>query len=295
MAGHLACAGAYVIFGLNIVFCKDIANSNVVSPIALFSLRALGASALFWLLSAFLPKENIDKKDFPKIALASFLGLFLTQVSFLIGIRMVTSIDCSITGTLGPIFTMFIAAIFIKEPITWKKLIGVCVSLAGVLFLILNSITSGSGAAQTKPLGILMMFVNIASFSAYLGIFKPLISKYNVVTFMKWMFLFSLLMSLPFSLKGLLAVDYLHIPRNVALEIGFLIFFATFVAYFLIPFGQKRIRPTLVSMYNYIQPILAVIVSIRIGMDRLTLDKVIAIVLVISGVLIVNRSRSASA
>lgn len=292
-AGHLACAGAYIIFGLNIVFCKDIANSDVISPIALFSLRALGASALFWLVSAFLPQEKVERSDFPKIALASFLGLFLTQVSFLVGIRMVTSIDCSIMGTLGPVITMLIAAIFIKEPVTWKKALGVCTSLAGVIFLILNSITAGNGAAQTRPLGIVMMLVNISSFSAYLGIFKPLISKYSVVTFMKWMFLFSLLMSLPFSLKGLLEVDYLHIPKNVALEIGFLIFFATFVAYFLIPFGQKRIRPTLVSMYNYIQPILAVVVSICIGMDKLSADKVIAIAFVVAGVLIVNRSRSA--
>lgn len=294
LAGHLACATAYIIFGLNIVFCKDIANSNTVSPIALFSLRALGASALFWLLSIFLPKEKIDRGDFWKIALASFLGLFLTQVSFLIGIRMITSIDCSIMSTLGPIFTMFIAAYFIKEPITWKKVLGVALSLGGVLFLILNSITQGHGAAETKPLGVVMLLINNLSFSLYLGIFKPLISKYNVVTFMKWMFLFSLVMSLPFSAKDLISVDYLQIPRNVAMEIGFMVFFATFIAYFLVPFGQKRIRPTLVSMYNYIQPMLAVVVSIIIGIDRLTIGKVVCFILVISGVLIVNRSRSAS-
>lgn len=292
-AGHLACATAYIIFGLNIVFCKDIANSNVISPIALFSLRALGASALFWLLSAFMPKEKVDRADFWKIALASFLGLFMTQVSFLIGIRMITSIDCSILSTLGPIFTMFIAAVFIKEPVTWKKALGVAISFCGVLFLILNSVTSGHGASQTRPLGVLMLLVNNLSFSLYLGIFRPLISKYSVVTFMKWMFLFSLAMSLPFSMKGLAAVDYMNIPSNVALEIGFLVFFATFVAYFLVPYGQKRIRPTLVSMYNYIQPILAVVVSIWIGMDRLTVDKVICIALVVTGVLTVNRSRSA--
>ena len=70
LAGHLAVGGAYVIFGLNLVFCKDIANSALVSPIVLFAFRAMGATALFWMLSLFLPKEKIDRGDFGKIALA---------------------------------------------------------------------------------------------------------------------------------------------------------------------------------------------------------------------------------
>ena len=43
LKGHLAIAAAYVIFGLNIVFCKDIAASGTVSPYVLFTLRAFGA------------------------------------------------------------------------------------------------------------------------------------------------------------------------------------------------------------------------------------------------------------
>ena len=85
--GHLAVAIAYTIFGLNVVLCKDIANSEAVSPYVLFTFRALGASALFWLVSLFLPEEKIQKGDLWRIALASFLGLFLTQMaqsSFLI-------------------------------------------------------------------------------------------------------------------------------------------------------------------------------------------------------------------
>lgn len=61
LAGHLAVGGAYVIFGLNVVCCKDIANSALVSPMVLFTLRAAGASALFWLLSLFLPKEKVER------------------------------------------------------------------------------------------------------------------------------------------------------------------------------------------------------------------------------------------
>ena len=293
LAGHLAVAATYTIFGLNIVFCKDIANNGVISPIVLFTFRAIGASILFWLISLVIPAEKIEAKDILKIALASFFGLFVPQLTFLMAITMATSIDTAIMSTLGPIFTMIFAFFFLGEPITVKKAGGVALSFAGVLFLIFNSVHSG-GAAATSPLGIVLLLINSISFAFYLGVFRPLISKYNVVHFMKWMFLFALLMSLPFSANGLVSTDYAAIPVNVRWEIGYLIFFATFIAYFLIPFGQKRLRPTLVSMYTYLQPVIAAIISIWVGMDSFTWQKLLATVLIVGGVVLVSRSRAAS-
>ncbi|MBQ6821277.1 MAG: EamA family transporter [Bacteroidales bacterium] len=292
LSGHLSIAAAYTIFGLNIVFCKDIANSEVVAPEVLFTLRAIGASALFWLISLFLPKERIEKGDSLKIVAASFTGLFVPQMTFLMAITMSSSIDTAVLGTLGPIFTMFFAFLFLGEPITGRKAGGVALSFAGVIFLIFNSVHSG-GASSSSPMGIALLLLNSISFSFYLGYFRPLISKYSVVTFMKWMFLSSLLLSLPFSFKGLISTDFAAIPAGIRWEIGYLIVFATFFAYFLIPFGQKRIRPTLVSMYNYLQPIIAAIVSIAIGMDSLTWQKILATAFVVGGVVLVSRSRAA--
>ena len=292
LSGHLSIAAAYTIFGLNIVFCKDIANSEVVAPEVLFTLRAIGASALFWLISLFLPKERIEKGDSLKIVAASFTGLFVPQMTFLMAITMSSSIDTAVLGTLGPIFTMFFAFLFLGEPITGRKAGGVALSFAGVIFLIFNSVHSG-GASSSSPLGIALLLLNSISFSFYLGYFRPLISKYSVVTFMKWMFLSSLLLSLPFSFKGLISTDFAAIPAGIRWEIGYLIVFATFFAYFLIPFGQKRIRPTLVSMYNYLQPIIAAIVSIAIGMDSLTWQKILATAFIVGGVVLVSRSRAA--
>lgn len=293
LKGHLSLAAAYTIFGLNLVFCKDIANSDSISPYVLFTLRAVGASILFWLLSLCMPKEKVDRKDLWRIAAASLVGLFIPQMTFLMAITMTSAIDTAIIGTLGPIFTMFFAFFFLKEPITGKKAGGVALSFAGILFLIFNSVHEG-GAAATSPLGIVLLLVNSLSFSLYLGLFRPLISKYSVVTFMKWSFLFSLLISLPISFRGMLSTDYAAIPVDVRWEIGYLVFFATFVAYFLIPYGQKLIRPTLVSMYSYVQPIIAAIVSIWYGVDTLTWQKILASVLVVGGVILVSRSRAAA-
>ena len=290
-SGHAACFLAYAIFGLNIVICKDLTGSHTFSPLALFSIRSVCACVLFWLVSLFFPRERVEGRDFLKILLASFLGYFCCQLSFLMAIPQVTPMTSSIVSSLSPIYTMFIAAVAIKEPLSFKKLAGVLVSFGGMLLLVLGGLNV-SGVQENSIQGILLLIVNGLSFALYLGIFKPLISKYSVCTFMKWIFLFSTLMSLPFTSAEIVRLEWGAIPSRILLELAFLVFLATFVSYYLIPYGQKQLRPTLVSMYAYVQPIIATAISICIGMDSLSWQKILSAVLVFAGVVIVSRSRS---
>lgn len=293
--GHLACFIAYTIFGINIIVCKDLTTSQLLSPVALFCLRSLGAGLLFWLISTFLPKEKVDRKDYLKIFMAAVLGFFLTQMTFLIAIPSITPMDCSIVTSLSPIYTMFIAYFALREPITLRKAGGVALSFCGIVYLILNSATGADTSVQTSVWGLLLMIANSLCFSLYLGLFKPTICKYSVITFMKWIFLFSSLLALPLAVGELVRFDY-SVPDNVYwTELAFLIICSTFITYFLIPFGQKRIRPTLVSMYSYVQPIVAIAVSICVGMDTLSWQKVLAAATVFGGVVLVTYSRSVSA
>ena len=292
LAGHIACFAAYAIFGVNIILCKDLTGGGLISPLAIFTLRSLGAGGLFWLISCMLPKEKVDCKDYIKIFAASILGFFICQITFLVALPEVTPMDCSILAAISPIYTMFIAAIALKEPITVKKVGGVLLSLAGVLLLIVNSISLRSAGESSTVKGLIIMIFNGLSFSLYLGIFKPLISKYSVVTFMKWIFLFAAAITIPFSAKELVTLDWNIIPKVQLWELSYLIVCATFISYFLIPFGQRRIRPTLVSMYSYIQPIVAIGISIIIGMETFTWQKVLAAIMVFIGVIIVSQSKS---
>ncbi len=291
--GHLACAAAYIIFGVNVVVCRDIATDGGLQPIVLFSMRALVAGALFWLVSLFTPREPVPWRDLLRLAGAGVLGLFMPQLTFLHAIAHTTPVDLSVMSTTTPIFTMFVAAIFLREPITWKKALGVALSFGGILWLILQSTFASNGPSETEPIGIMYCFANYIVFALYLGTCRPLIAHYTVVTSMKWMFLASFLLSLPFSMPHLPQSDFAAVPSQVWWEIGYMIIFSTFLAYYLIPVGQQRIRPTLVSMYGYLQPIIAIAVAIWTGMDRLTFTKVLAALLVFTGVWVVNQSRAA--
>ncbi|MBR4689569.1 MAG: DMT family transporter [Bacteroidales bacterium] len=292
LLGHIAIFLAYTIFGFNIITCKNLVSFGVISPIGIFFLRALGATICFWLVSLFLPKEKVDKKDLPKIFLASMLGLFLTQMSFLKAMTITTPVDAAIITTLTPVFTMFIAAIFLKEPITFKKAGGVGLSFVGVILLILNSVHTPNGIEHSHPLGLCLMICNCLFFALYLGAFRPLVQKYGTITFMKWMFLFSMLVAIPFNIGEMATTDYSLLTSEFMWNLAFTVICATFIAYFLVPIGQKNLRPTIVSMYAYVQPFIATIVSIIIGMDVMTWQKILAAILVFSGVYLVNKSKA---
>lgn len=232
--------------------------------------------------------KKIEKGDYWKIALASFFGLFSTQLTFLLAIPHTTAIDASIMSSMLPIMTLLASAFVMRERITWSGVSGIALSVIGVMILIFNSVSIREGAATTSVGGIVGMIGNTLSFALYLSIFRPLIRKYSVVTFMKWMFLFSSLYALPFSFSAFSASHLSAVPLSVALQVAYVVVGATFISYFLIPVGQKHLRPVVVSMYTYVQPVVAMVIALSLGLDQLTVLKVVATVLVFTGVGLVN-------
>ena len=106
------------------------------------------------------------------------------------------------------------------------------------------------------------------------------------------MFLFSTIVGLPIVGKELTTIDYNALSGRFMFDLAFTVFGATFIAYTLIPIGQKRLRPTVVSVYSYIQPIIAAIMSIILKMDVLNWQKILTAVLVFTGVILVNKSKA---
>lgn len=288
--GHIATFSAYAIFGFNFVVCKDLFVSPQLSAKGIFFIRIVGAGLLFWLLSLFSAKEKVSRPDMIQIFFASILGFVIPQYTLLSAISRITPMECSLICSLTPIFTMIIAAIALHEPLTGKKIGGVTLSFAGVVYLILSGVSGGIGDINLT--GIMLMLVNALSFGAYLGIFRPVIQKYSIITFQKWIFLFATVIASPFGLPDILNAHMASFPTKWVMELGYLIVFATFIAFFLIPLGQKNIRPTLVSMYSYVQPIVAISISICMGFDTISLAKVLATAMVFAGVYIVSQSKS---
>ena len=287
--GHLAMFSANIIFGLNTAVSRTL-MPEILSPYALTFFRLSGGFILFWIVSLFVKKEHVPAKDILMLFFASLFSLTFNQLPYFIGLSITSPIDASIVVTMLPILTMILAAIIIKEPITLLKAVGVIVGASGALLLVFTSHNLHVG--ESNFLGNLIVFGAVSSFAVYLTLFKNLITRYSPVTVMKWMFLFGTIVCFPFCYKPLVHTDFTLLSIGTYWRIGFVVVFATFVGYLLIPIGQKVLRPTTLSMYNYIQPIMASMVAVAIGIDTFGIEKALSGILVFAGVYIVTQSKS---
>lgn len=266
---------------------------DIIDPSALTFLRFSGGMVLFWMASLFFKREQVPPKDILLLFFASVFALTLNQLPFFLGLSMTSSIDASIVVTMLPIVTMILSAIFLKEPITQLKAVGVLVGASGALIIVFSG-NSGNmeSAGNGNMLGNIIVFLAVISFALYLTLFKNLIVKYHPITVMKWMFLFASITGLPFCYSSLAAVNLSAFSQTTWMSIAYVILCATFLGYLLLPVGQKVLRPTTLSMYNYVQPIMASLVAILIGIDKFGYQQGLAAVLVFSGVYIVTQSKS---
>lgn len=286
--GHIALFVANVIFGFNTPITRTIVP-EVLDPFVMTFFRMMGAAILFWAISPFTKKEKVPPRDIMLFFFASLFAIVLNQTSFIYGLSKTSPIDASLVVTLLPIVTMLLSAIIIKEPITWLKAVGVLTGASGAIILVLNSNNESSSGSM---IGNLIVLGSVTSFALYLTLFKDLISRYSPLTTMKWMFLFAALLTFPMSFNLLTSTNISQFDTSVYLRIGYVVVLATFLTYMLIPIGQKTIRPTTISMYNYLQPVMASILAIIIGLDKFGPDKIISAALVFMGVYIVTQSKS---
>ena len=190
-----------------------------------------------------------------------------------------------------PIFAMVLSFLILKEPITLQKALGVFIGCCGAIILIITSAAAVSSKVGDIR-GDLMCLGAQLSFAIYLALFNNLIKKYSVFTVNKWMFLWATLMVLPFTGSHLIDINWAVIPIKTWWEAGYVVIFGTYMGYILTMVGQHSLRPTVVSIYNYVQPIVSVTVSILTGIGVFTLMQGIAVILVFSGVWLVIKSKS---
>ena len=292
--GHVALWVANIIWGLNAPICKSVLRSEAfpagVDPFALSAYRMVGAALLFWSCSLFVPGERVERRDIVRLFFASVFGIQLNQMLFLWGLSMTSPIDSSIIATVVPILTMVLAMLFLREPITLLKAGGVFLGAAGAVLLVLQSQHAGNQASSL--VGDVLCIVSAMSYALYLTAFRDIIVKYRPVTTMKWMFLFAAAVALVIYWQPLRTVDYAALSGTTWGGIFYVVVCSTFVSYLMVPIAQHYLRPTLVSIYNYVQPLVAVLFTVAVGLDTFGPTKGFAALCVFVGVWLVTRSKS---
>jgi len=290
VVAHLSIFSACAFWGLMAPVGKD-AMTHGITGIDMVTFRVTGACLLFWLTSLFVKKEHVARKDLVKLFFAGIFGLVFNQCCYTIGLSITSPINASIVTTAMPIFAMILSALILKEPITGKKAIGVLMGCSGALILILTSAAAVSSKVGDIRGDLLCLFAQF-SFSLYLALFSPVVKRYSVFTVNKWMFLFASLIIVPFSFSHVAAIDWPNVPVKTWVEAGYVVLFGTYISYILTMIGQQSLRPTVVSIYNYVQPMVSVVVSVLTGIGVFRWSHAVAVILVFSGVWLVTKSKS---
>ena len=282
------------IWGLMSPIAKIVMAGGIVTPLVLSDLRIFGAMVLFWIVSLFGKREHVASRDMVKLFGASMLAIVFNQGCFIFGVGMTSPADASIITTSMPLWAMLLAAFFLKEPVTAKKVLGIAFGAGGALLLIVGSNhgTVSAATSSTNIWGDLLVLMAQLSYALYIVLFKNFVNKYSLITIMKWMFTYAFICTLPFSYDDLISAQWGAIEGKALAGILFIVVCATFISYMLIVAGQKNLRPTVAGMYNYVQPIVSCIVTICLGLDKFNITKGIAVILIFGGVYLVTISKS---
>ena len=286
--GLLAALVATLIYGFNHTIAKNV-MPTYIQPFGFIFLRVLGAAILFWMLSLFFKNQKIDRKDWPRILLCSFLGMVINMLSFFKGLELSTPINSSVLITVVPILVFSFSVIILKEKVSLIKMLGISAGFFGALILILYSPVSGYNAPNI-PLGNLLFVLNSSTYGLYLIFVKPLVEKYNIITLFRWLFLFGFIMNFPITVQEFSSVDWVNLPlKQAVLPMIYVVVGTTFFTYLLNAYALSTLKASTVSSFVYFQPIVGIVYALTTENDSLTIINVIGMLLIFTGVYLVTK------
>ena len=279
---------ASVIYGISFTVAKEV-MPVYIKPYAFIVLRVTGATVLFWIAGLFV-REQIQRNDLFRIFLAAVFGASANMLTFFKGLSLTTPISASVMMLTTPILVLILSTIILKEKITLLKVSGILAGLIGAFILIVYG--QAIGEAKSAGWGNFLVFVNAALYSFYLIIVKRLTDKYHPLTFVKWLYLMGWVIVLPFGFTELLEIHWAQMPLGIYYKAAFVVVFATFFTYLFNLFALTRLKPTTLSIFIYLQPVIASVYALLTGNDSLNYIKIIATLLIFSGVYMVTLSNA---
>lgn len=283
----LAATAASTIYGINHSIAKGV-MPYFIEPYGFIVLRVIGACLLFWIISLWFPNEKIDPKDWKKIFVCALFGMSINMLMFFKGLSLSTPINSSVIITLSPVLLLILSAVLVREKITFLKAGGIIIGLAGGLALVLFGEKEQFNAPNI-PLGNVLFIVNATAYSIYLILVKPLTAKYSSITLMKWLFLFAVFINLPVGFKEFIRVEWSTLPLDVILNMGFVVVGTTFLTYLFNIYALRQLRASTIGAFIYLQPVIAVFFAVIIGADFLTPVRILAAILIFTGVYMSSR------
>lgn len=288
---HLALLGTNIFFALNYTAIKYLIQQGLVEPFGLNLVRVGVSMILLWVLFIFKPvKALIDKKDTGRFLLCALTGIAINQLLFVKGLSYTYSIHASLLMLTTPILITIIAAWLLKERLTPGKMLGLLCGVVGAVVLVTSK--ENSGEASKVLLGDILIILNAISYTIYFVLVKPLMLKYNPVVVIRMVFTMGFFMILPFCWTEFVAIPWASFEQIDFVILFTIVFCGTFLAYLFNVYGIKILGASVAGTYIYSQPFFAAAIAIIFLAESLSVYKLIAAILIFTGVYLSTKSSS---
>jgi drug/metabolite transporter (DMT)-like permease len=256
-----------------------------IKPFGFIFIRVSVTTALFAALQKFFIKERVMRKDFPLLVVCALFGVVANQELFFLGLERTTPINAALIMIMTPILVFVISFFMRYEQATWQKVVGLFFGGGGALLIMSGK---GFSFSSSTLLGDVFILLNAASYAIYLVIARPLMKKYHPLTVVTYIFAIGLIPISVFGINQFLTIDWQSFTTSIWLGVAFVVICTTFFAYLLNMLALREVSSSVVGAYIYMQPVLASIIAIFIGQDKLTTEKIIAAVCIFFGVFMVS-------
>jgi len=288
-APHLALIAVQILFATWPVVGKIALRT--LPAVSLVGFRVAGAALmLLFLARASGRLRKIERADWPLLIVSSALGLILNQWLFVTGLSLTTAINSTLISTTIPISTLLVGIILGTDRASWRRILGILIAAAGVLFLIGRGRSGFSAATRT---GDLLIVANSLCYGAYIAVSKDLVKRYNALTVITWIFIVGSIATIPAGVVSFTAVPLRSIPAGVWLAVAYVIVMPTAVAYFLNAWALARVPPSTVAVYIYLQPLFAFVLAPLVLGESLGARAILSSLMIFAGVIVVTRRRRA--
>jgi drug/metabolite transporter (DMT)-like permease len=254
-----------------------------LSPPALALLRVAGAAALFWALHRATVGERVRGwGDYGRLALYSLFGVIANQLLYITALTLTTATAVQTLVVTGPALTLLVAILLRQERATAARWTGIAVAGGGALLLV------GVGLHEGSALGNLLALLNVTAYSIYMVISRGLLTRYQALTVITWVFSFGLVGMIPWGLGPALAEAGGMRPATW-LALAWIVLVPTVGAYYLNLWALARAEASLVATFVYLQPILTAAMAVPLLGERPSARMIPAAALIFLGVAIALR------
>ena len=164
-----------------------------------------------------------------------------------------------------PLLVLALSVLLGMDRFTRLKITGLVLGMAGAVAVVLAG--ASSSHAHSHLWGNVMIFLCACVTSVYMVWFKRLIAKYRITTVLRWLYCAAAVMALPLGIGPIVHTDFAAIARHALFPTLFVLTVPTYIPNLMLNYALKTVQPTVSSIYTYLQPVLAIAISVGMGLS----------------------------